>query len=424
MSVSFENYLVVGISSRALFNLEKENEVFEKEGLDAYRDYQIVHENDVLSPGSGFVLVKNLLNINKLANRKLVEVIVMSRNSADTSLRIIHSLEYYDMDIGRMVLSGGEDISRYLSAFGVDLFLSCNENDVSNAIHAGFAAGMIYARDTKYSFPDNQIRIAFDADAVLFSAESEKIYQEHGLEAFNENEILNQDVALQKGPMASLLKSLSWLQNETKDLNVLRTAIVTARNKDTGVRVIKTLRAWNIVVDEVFFMQGAKKADVLACFGANIFFDDQDVHAGPASDVVPSARVPYKEGEMYMNRHEQRLVAMQSVYQHLLLGKDIRKCVFDVMKGSNDIDGYLYSLTIGTVENKEAFEQKINELLRDDWDFDRLSMLEQAILLISFQEILANDTPKAVVINEAITLAKKYCDDNSYKLLNGVLDQL
>ena len=115
-----------------------------------------------------------------------------------------------------------------------------------------------------------------------------------------------------------------------------------------------------------------------------------------------------------MNRHEQRVVAMQSVYQHLLLGKDIRKCVFDVMKGSNDIDGYLYSLTIG----------KINELLRDDWDFDRLSMLEQAILLISFQEILANDTPKAVVINEAITLAKKYCDDNSYKLLNGVLDQL
>ena len=110
-----------------------------------------------------------------------------------------------------------------------------------------------------------------------------------------------------------------------------------------------------------------------------------------------------------MNRHEQRVVAMQSVYQHLLLGKDIRKCVFDVMKGSNDIDGYLYSLTMGTV---------------DDWDFDRLSMLEQAILLISFQEILANDTPKAVVINEAITLAKKYCDDNSYKLLNGVLDQL
>ncbi len=125
-----------------------------------------------------------------------------------------------------------------------------------------------------------------------------------------------------------------------------------------------------------------------------------------------------------MNRHEVRVVAMQSVYQYLLLGKDIRKCVYDVTKGSNEIDGYLYSLTIGTIENKDAFVQRINQLLRDDWEFDRLSMLEQAILLISCEEILANDTPKAVVINEAITLAKKYCDDNSYKLINGVLDQL
>ncbi len=125
-----------------------------------------------------------------------------------------------------------------------------------------------------------------------------------------------------------------------------------------------------------------------------------------------------------MNRHEVRVIAMQSIYQYLLLGKDIRKCVYDVTKGSNEIDGYLYSLTIGTIENKDAFVQRINELLRDDWEFDRLSMLEQSILLISFEEILANDTPKPVVINEAITLAKKYCDDNSYKLINGVLDQL
>lgn len=125
-----------------------------------------------------------------------------------------------------------------------------------------------------------------------------------------------------------------------------------------------------------------------------------------------------------MNRHEQRVIAMNSIYQHLLLGKDIRKCVFECMKGSNEIDGYLYSLTMGTIENKEYYIDKINSLLRSDWTFDRLSMLEQSILLISFQEILANDTAKAVVINEAVTLAKKYCDDNSYKLLNGVLDRL
>ena len=125
-----------------------------------------------------------------------------------------------------------------------------------------------------------------------------------------------------------------------------------------------------------------------------------------------------------MNRHEIRVMAMECIYQHLLLGKDIRKCVFESRNGANEIDGYLYSLTIGTIENEKVYIKKINELLRSDWTFDRLSLLEQSILLMSFQEILANDMAKAVVINEAITLSKKYCDDNSFKLINGVLDRL
>lgn len=125
-----------------------------------------------------------------------------------------------------------------------------------------------------------------------------------------------------------------------------------------------------------------------------------------------------------MNRREQREVAINSLYQHLLLNKDIRKCVYDVMKGSNEIDAYLYSITIGTAENKYVYIQKINQWLRKDWDFNRLSMLEQAILLMAFQEILVDKTPKTVVINEAIELSKKYCDDDSYKLINGVLDRL
>ena len=125
-----------------------------------------------------------------------------------------------------------------------------------------------------------------------------------------------------------------------------------------------------------------------------------------------------------MNRHELRIIAMESLYQHLLLSKDFRHCVFENMKGCNEIDGFLYSLTIGTIENKEVYIRKINELLRSDWTFDRLSLLEQAILLMSFQEILANEAPKAIVINEAVTLCKKYCDDHSYKLINGVLDKL
>lgn len=125
-----------------------------------------------------------------------------------------------------------------------------------------------------------------------------------------------------------------------------------------------------------------------------------------------------------MTRREQREVAINSLYQHLLLNKDIRKCVFEVMNGSNEIDGYLYSITIGTAENKYNYIQKINSLLRKDWDFNRLSVIEQAILLIGCQEIIENQTPKSVVINEAVTLSKKYCDDDSYKLVNGVLDQL
>ena len=297
MAVSFDDYLVVGISSRALFDLEQANKIFEEQGLDAYREYQIKHEDDILKPGSGFGLVKNLLNINDKTSKKLVEVIVMSRNSAETSLRIINSLKHYDLDVGRMVMSGGEDISRYLKAFGVDLFLSCNEHDVSNAINAGFPAGLIYNANTIYDFPNDQIRIAFDADAVLFSPESEKIYKQKGLDAFVANEEKHQDKALKQGPMAKFLFSLSTLQKHCKEQNLLRTAIVTARDKNAGIRVIKTLRKWNIIVDEVFFLQGANKADVLECFGANIFFDDQDVHTLPASKVVPSARVPYKKGE-------------------------------------------------------------------------------------------------------------------------------
>lgn len=290
MSVSFHDYLVIGISSRALFDLEKANEIFETQGLEAYRDYQFAHENDLLKPGSGFALIQKLLSINKKMNKKLVEVIVMSRNSAETSLRIINSLEKYDLDIGRMVMSGGEPISRYLKAFDVDLFLSANAKDVESAIASGCPAGMIYPH-AAYDLPDDQIRIAFDADAVLFSGKSEHIFQTQGLDAFVENEVQKQDQAMEQGPMAHFLFRLAKLQKACANTHYLRTAIVTARDKNAGIRVIKTLRAWHIVVDEIFFLQGAKKADVLASFGADIFFDDQDVHAQPASQVVPSARV-------------------------------------------------------------------------------------------------------------------------------------
>lgn len=294
MAVSFEDCLVIAISSRALFDLQKENEIFERQGLDAYAKYQIAHENDPLKPGSAFPLVQALLSLNELSDTRLVEVIIMSRNSADTSLRIFHSLEAYDLDITRAALVGGKNVSPYLDAFRVDLFLSADEADVQNAINHGTAAGVIYTQSMYTDKKLPEIRIAFDGDAVLFSDEAERIYQEQGLAAFvkHEHDLAHQP--LPEGPFAKFLKTLSDIQTRfPHDASPIRTALVTARNAPAHERVINTLREWNVRIDEAFFLGGMQKKDILEAFGAHIFFDDQTTHLDPASQVVPSAKVPY-----------------------------------------------------------------------------------------------------------------------------------
>lgn len=302
MSLSLENALVIGISSRALFDLEEENGIYEREGLAAYSDYQLAHENDVLRPGSGFPLIKALHNLNSiLAEQRLVEIIIMSRNSADTSLRIFNSIEHYGLDISRAALVGGTSISPYLSAFKTDLFLSANEFDVQSAINANIAAGLICTHTSLPINPDDtieQIRIAFDGDAVIFSDESEQIFKNQGLQAFITHEKKNAELPLPEGPFAKLLKTISFLQKQfSRDNAPLRTALVTSRNAPTHKRVINTLRAWNIRIDEAFFLGGLEKTEVLKAFGANIFFDDQPIHVDPASKLVPSARVLYKQNK-------------------------------------------------------------------------------------------------------------------------------
>lgn len=300
MAYTLENRLVVGVSSRALFDLTKENEIFEKQGLDAYCRYQIEHENEILKPGPGFKLIKALLNINTLKGQKgRVEVIIMSRNSADTSLRVFHSIEHYGLNITRAVLASGGALAPYLNAFKTDLFLSAYEDDVQAAINSGIAAGIIcndVNRDYDSEEDLKQIHIAFDGDAVLFTDESEMIYQAQGLEAFEENEKKNANTPLPQGPFAKFLKTISNLQKEFPPEEVpIRTALVTARSAPAHERVIRTLRAWNVRIDEAFFLGGISKRDVLEAFGAHIFFDDQAIHTTPASEVVPSARVPYKK---------------------------------------------------------------------------------------------------------------------------------
>lgn len=299
MPLNLDDKLVVGISSRALFDLEEENEIFEKDGLAAYSQYQREHENDILKPGTAFPLVKALQGLN-CSNRHLTEIIVMSKNSADTSLRIFNSIKHYGLDISRAALISGQSIAPYLNAFSTDLFLSADEQDVQEAINANIAAGIICSHSNLPIDPAEeipQIRIAFDGDAVIFSDESEKIFKEKGLDAFEQHEEQNAKNPLPEGPFAKLLKTISLVQQqfEKEDKMPIRTALVTARNAPAHERVIRTLRAWNVRIDEAFFLGGIQKSEVLKAFGANIFFDDQAVHTDPASKLVPSARVPYKK---------------------------------------------------------------------------------------------------------------------------------
>ena len=293
--------LVIGISSRALFDLEEENRIFEEQGVPAYEAYQLQHEKEILPKGSAFPLVEAFLGLNKLSPEgRLVEVIIMSRNSPNTSLRIFHSIEHYGLDICRAALSGGGAIAPYLAPFRTDLFLSAYSPDVQQAIDNNFAAGMILTQGSyEREAPVKQIRIAFDGDAVLFNAESERIYQTQGLEAFTAHEKAQADIPMEDGPFANFLRTLAHIQEQFPDGEnaPIRTALVTARSAPAHERAIKTLRRWGVRVDEAFFLGGVEKRDVLSAFGAHIFFDDQAVHAEPASQFVPSAVVPYAEGQ-------------------------------------------------------------------------------------------------------------------------------
>jgi len=292
MPIDLSRTLVIGVSSRALFDLEEANGVYEAEGVDAYAAYQMQRVNDILGPGSGFALVKALLELNKTAGRRKAEVVIMSRNSPATSLRMFNSIRHYELDILRAALAGGASLAQYLHAFDVDLFLSAHDEDVRIALQSGVPAARIYPTPAAVADPREQIRIAFDADAVLFSDESERIYQQRGLAAFLEHEVANAKKPLPEGPFAKLLRTLSDLQADASFTKPpIRIAVVSARNMPAHERVIRTLLAWNVRVDEAFFMGGVSKTKVLQAFAPHIFFDDQEAHCAPASNFVPTARV-------------------------------------------------------------------------------------------------------------------------------------
>lgn len=295
MAYDLKDKLVIAISSRALFSLEEENSIFDKEGVEAYYDYQLSRIDDLLSKGSAFKFVQNLLAINKKFDNKLIEVIILSRNNAATGLRIGRSLEHYNLDIERTGWTAGTPVSRYLEAFKVDLFLSVHALDVEEAVNSGVAAATILPHTPITSEESDIVKIAFDGDAVLFGDESERVYQEKGLEAFIEHERENAKHPLSKGPFFKFLKTISEIQDEfPMEGSPIRTALVTARNFSTHERVLGTLEGWGVRVDEAFFQGGVQKYEVIKAFGADIFFDDQDTHLESTSKETPSAKVPYK----------------------------------------------------------------------------------------------------------------------------------
>ena len=300
MTSKLGDKLVIAISSRAMFKMDDSHSVYEKEGLAAYSQYQIDHEDEPLEPGDAFPLVKKLLSINeRLHGEARVEIILLSRNSADTGLRVFNSIEHYGLSIARAAFCSGESPYRYVQAFGCHLFLSTDAEDVRSALDAGIAAATFLPASNNAANNDgqkdtDQLRFAFDGDAVLFSDEAEQVYKADGLEAFTATERAAAKEPLSGGPFKSFLAALHMLQAEFPgDDSPIRTALVTARSAPAHERVIRTLRAWHIRIDESLFLGGLPKVEFLRAYGADVFFDDQRGHCDLAAEHIATGHVPH-----------------------------------------------------------------------------------------------------------------------------------
>ena len=291
MATSLQGKLVVAISSRALFDFEEENKVFEQGDDKAYMRLQLDRVEQPAKPGVAFSLVKKLLAFNS-AEAQRVEVVILSRNDPVSGLRVMRSAEHYKLPIIRCTFTRGESPWRYLRPLNANLFLSAKSEDVRSALNNGFAAATVATRSVRAgdSYP-HEVRIAFDGDAVLFSDEAERVYQKSGLTAFQKHESKKATQPLPPGPFKPLLEALHLLQ-QTSTLNMrIRTALVTARSAPAHERAIRTLMDWHIEVDQAMFLGGLDKGSFLREFEPDFFFDDQTGHVESAADHVPAGHV-------------------------------------------------------------------------------------------------------------------------------------
>ncbi len=291
-----ETPLVVGISTRALFDLREEHQVFEEQGIEAYAKLQREREKLVLPKGTGFELVERLLSLNPIEGAPLVEVVLISRNSPDLSLRAFHSVAEYGLRIKHGSFVSGRPVGPLVKAWSVDLFLSNEESDVRAATEAGTAAAKLHPPPGRASgAPTDEVRFAFDGDAVLFDAASDEVFKAKGLEAFLAHERANASVPMNRGPFGQFLRKLAAIRRQVMredGSSRVRLALVTARNAPAHERVILTFREWGTPFDEAQFVGHHSKGAFVEAFGAHIFFDDQEKHVLGASAVVPAGHVP------------------------------------------------------------------------------------------------------------------------------------
>lgn len=298
MNISSKDRIVVAVSARALFNMDEEHSFYLNNGMNAYIERQRGKESEPLKKGAAFPLISRLLNIKHPydSDTPLIEVVILSGIHPDIGIRVLRSLDHYNLNIKRSAFTGGRDTVPYLSAYDVNLFLSCSRGDTQRAINQGIPSALMYSPPRDLDMQDGPICLAFDGDAVLFSPESEIIYKTEGYDAFIAHEREKCNVTMEDGPLARFLRRLNAFQKAfERDERPFRIALVTMRSGDAKERAIRTLRTWGVELDEAFFLGGVKKDKIISVLRPHIFFDDQDVHLRKSSEISPSGLVPYHQ---------------------------------------------------------------------------------------------------------------------------------
>lgn len=302
MSYPIDRKLVVAVSSRAVFDLEEANAVYERDGVEAYQRYQRERVDLPLGKGVAFPFVRRLLRLNAIyPEHRPVEVVVLSRNSPETGRRFFLSCRAHGLDITRGAFLSGEDTHPYARAFNASLFLSANRRDVLGATRAGHPAGLVLPTQAADDDDDAELRIAFDFDGVLADDQAEKVYADGRLDAFHAHEVSKSALPHDPGPLKELFEKIGYFQqlearHASEDRSykpALRVAIVTARGAPAEARLVTTLEAWGLEAAELFLMGGVEKRRVLEVLRPHIFFDDQKAHLDAASGVVPSVWIPF-----------------------------------------------------------------------------------------------------------------------------------